>query len=148
MGNPSLFPFFSRCESSDIVVVQINPVVREGAPTTSQGILNRMNEITFNGSLLKEMRAIDFVTRLLDEGALKSDRYRRMHVHIIEKQDALKPLGASSKINGEWKFLCHLRDLGRATAHQWLSENFSELGERSTVDLPAMFHGIGIQHQG
>lgn len=148
MGNPVLFPFFYQTRCSDIVVVQINPLNRAETPKTSQEILNRMNEITFNGSLLKELRAIDFVTRLIDEGALSTDRYRRMRVHLIENQDALKPLGASSKLNAEWRFLKHLYEIGRTTAEDWLDRHRSDLGTRSTVDLREMFQGIGGRHTG
>ncbi len=148
MGNPALFPFHTGSDCADIVVIQINPVERKGVPRTPQEIQNRLNEIAFNSSLLKELRAIDFVDRLIDEGKLDETRYRRERIHIIENQDALIPLGASSKMNAEWAFLTHLRDLGRKTATQWLDTNFNDIGERSTVDLRAMFMGIGPQHQG
>jgi len=148
MGNPSLFPFHGETGTDDIVVVQINPIERRGAPRTPQEIQNRQNEISFNGSLLKELRAIDFVDRLIRQGKLSSDDYRQVRVHIIENQAALKPLGASSKMNAEWEFLTKLRDLGRDTATHWLDENFALIGERSTVDLRAMFQGIGAEHQG
>jgi len=143
MGNPSLFPFRDHTVTADIVVVQINPVERIGVPRTTQEIQNRLNEINFNSSLLKELRAIDFVTRLLDEGKLDEQHYRRERIHIIENQDELIPLGASSKINAEWKFLQHLRDVGRDTADRWIGENFDQIGVASTVDLPAMFNGTG-----
>jgi len=71
-----------------------------------------------------------------------------LNVHIVENQDALKPLGASSKLNAEWAFLTHLRDLGQETAGAWLDQHFSDLGKRSTVDLDAMFRNIGPQHNG
>lgn len=148
MGNPALFPFHTESESTDIVVVQINPVERKGVPRTPQEIQNRLNEIRFNSSLLKELRAIDFVDRLIDEGKLEEGRYRQMRVHVIENQEALKPLGASSKLNAEWAFLTHLRDLGRETAQDWLDRHLADVGTRSSVDLRAMFQGIGPQHQG
>ncbi|PKP70716.1 MAG: patatin [Alphaproteobacteria bacterium HGW-Alphaproteobacteria-4] len=148
MGNPSLFPFHAGSDTADIVVIQINPVVRKGTPRSAQEIQNRLNEISFNSSLLKELRAIDFVARLIEEGTLDGSKYRRERVHIIENQGALIPLGASSKMNAEWAFLTHLRDLGRDTATAWLAENFAAVGERGTVDLRAMFQGIGAQHQG
>ncbi len=148
MGNPSLFPLHAYSDCSDIVVVQINPIERKGAPKTAQEIMNRMNEISFNGSLLKELRAIDFVRRLIEEGKLSTDEYRNLRVHVIENQEALKPLGASSKLNAEWAFLCHLRDIGRETAVKWLKTNFNDLGKRSTVDLREMFQGIGAVHHG
>lgn len=141
MGNPSLFPFHAETDCDDIVVVQINPVERKDAPKTAHDIMNRINEISFNSSLLKEFRAIDFVSRLIHEGKLSSDDYRDMHVHVIENQKELAPLGASSKINAEWTFLKHLRDIGRKTARGWLKQNFDRIGESSTVDLRAMFQG-------
>ena len=148
MGNPSLFPFYGQTGTDDIVVIQINPVERKGTPKTPLEILNRMNEINFNSSLLKELRAIDFVDRLIRQGKLSADDYRQVRVHIIENQAKLNPMGASSKMNVEWAFLVMLRDLGRGTATRWLEENFNAIGERSTVNLREMFQGIGAQHQG
>jgi len=148
MGNPALFPFHTGSDCADIAVIQINPVERKGIPRTPQEIQNRLNEIAFNSSLLKELRAIDFVDRLVDEGKLDETKYRRERIHIIENQNALIPLGASSKMNAEWAFLMHLRDLGRETATRWLETHFEAIGVRSTVDLRAMFMGIGPQHQG
>lgn len=148
MGNPALFPFHSETDTADIIVVQINPIERRGIPKTAQEIQNRLNEISFNSSLLKELRAIDFVARLIEEGKLDEAHYRKERIHIIENQGALIPLGASSKMNAEWAFLTHLRDLGRETATDWLERHFDDLGERATVDLRAMFQGIGPQHQG
>ena len=148
MGNPALFPFHSGKNCADIAVIQINPVERKGVPHTPHEIQNRVNEIAFNSSLLKELRAIDFVDRLIREGCLDEKRYRRERIHIIENQEVLLPLGASSKMNTEWAFLTHLRDLGQETATQWLEANYSDIGERSTVDLRAMFMDIGAQHQG
>lgn len=143
MGNPALFPFREHTDTADIVVVQINPVERIGTPRTPQEIQNRLNEINFNASLLKELRSIEFVTRLLDEGALDDKKYRRERIHIIENQDQLIPLGASSKVNAEWKFLTHLRDIGRETAARWIETHLDQVGIASTVDLREMFEGTG-----
>ena len=148
MGNPVLFPFHDQSDCADVVIVQINPIERKGAPKTARDILNRMNEITFNGSLLKELRSIDFVRRLIADGKLDSRQYRQVNVHIVEAQDELRPLGASSKLNAEWAFLRHLFDIGRRAADRWLAESFDSIGRQSTVDLRAMFEGIGSVHQG
>ncbi len=148
MGNPALYPFHGQTGTDDIVVIQINPIERKGTPKTPQEIQNRMNEISFNGSLLKELRAIDFVDRLIREGKLSKDDYRQVRVHIIENQAELMPMGASSKMNTEWAFLTKLRDMGRETATRWLDETIPFIGERGTVDLREMFQGIGGQHQG
>lgn len=141
MGNPALFPFFDTSRSDDVIIVQINPVFRQGAPRSAREIVNRMNEITFNSSLLREFRAIDFVGRLLDEGKLDRESYKQVLVHRISAEEHINPLGASSKMNAEWAFLRHLFDIGRATADAWLAENFRHLGKRSTLDLRAMYQG-------
>ncbi|MBR2515578.1 MAG: patatin-like phospholipase family protein [Halomonas sp.] len=148
MGNPSLFPFHGETGTNDILVIQINPIERKGAPLNSQDIQNRMNEISFNSSLLKELRGIDFVDRLIRQGKLSADEYHQVRVHVVENQAELIPLGASSKMNAEWTFLTKLRDLGRETVTHWLDENFAYIGERSSVDLRQIFQGIGAQHQG
>lgn len=141
MGNPSLFPFHDQEESADIVVVQINPIERKGVPKSPMEIRNRMNEISFNASLLKEFRSIDFVARLLEEGKIDPGSYRQENLHIIENQEALRPLGASSKLNSEWQFLTLLRDIGRQSAADWLDRHHEDIGKRSTVDLRSMFQG-------
>lgn len=141
MGNPVLYPFFHRCASHDIVVVQINPIRRPGAPKTAHGILNRVNEITFNASLLREYRAIDFVTRLLDQGHLDPEHYHRMLLHRIEAEEELNPLGSSSKMNAEWPFLEHLFKLGQASARTWLDAHYDDIGERPSIDLRSAYQG-------
>ena len=148
MGNPALFPFHGQTGCGDIVVIQINPIERKGAPKTPQDIQNRVNEISFNGSLLKELRAIDFVDRLIRQGKLSEENYHQVRVHIIGNEEKMKPLGASSKMNAEWAFLTWLRDTGRETATRWLDETYPLIGERSSVDLNEMFQGIGGEHQG
>src|SRR3546814_8528111 len=117
MGNPALFPFFNASESDDVIVVQINPIFRRGAPKSAREILNRVNEITFNSSLLREFRAIDFVSRLIDEGKLDRETYKQVLVHRISAEEHINPLGASSKMNAEWAFLQHLFDIGRSEEH-------------------------------
>lgn len=148
MGNPVLFPFHDSTECRDIVIVQINPIERKGAPRTARDILNRMNEITFNGSLLKELRSVDFVRRLIEQGKLDRRHYKELNIHIVEAQERLSLLGASSKLNAEWAFLRHLFKIGRAAADRWIGRHFNDIGERSTVDIRAMFQGIGALHHG
>jgi NTE family protein len=139
MGNPVLFPFFRHCRSDDVVVVQINPIIRQGTPKTARDILNRVNEITFNSSLLREFRAIDFVDRLLEEGRIDKSKYKHVLVHRIDADEQITPLGASSKMNAEWPFLSHLYDVGRTAAKAWLNENFEDLGKRSTLNIRELF---------
>ena len=143
MGNPPLYPFFYNSPASDIVIVQINPIVREGEPKTAAEIQNRVNEITFNSSLLHELRSIDFVTRLLEDGKLDPDEYRKMNLHIIQSRKRMRALDASSKLNSEWAFLRHMFEIGRTAAASWLKWHYDDIGNRSTVDIRQMFSGRG-----
>jgi NTE family protein len=139
MGNPAIFPLIYKCESRDIVVLHINPMERMETPTTARDILNRINEISFNSSLMREMRAIAFVTKMIDDGVIEEGRMKRMLIHAIEAQDFMRDLGVSSKMNADWEFLTHLRDVGRERAEQWLETNFDALNTRTTVDLGALY---------
>jgi NTE family protein len=145
MGNPVLFPFFYASKSSDILIVQINPIERQGVPRSAHEIVNRVNEISFNSSLLAELRSVDFVRRMLAEGRLDGEKYRALNIHIIEQQHAAAMFGASSKFNAERAFLTHLFEIGRKAAEEWLTANFDSVGERSTVDIRRMFLGDGYE---
>jgi NTE family protein len=124
-----------------VFIVQINPIKRPGVPKSAREILNRMNEITFNASLLRELRSVDFVTRLMDEGHLKGTGYRRVLVHMIGDEAALSGLGASSKLNTEAAFLEMLFQKGRRATDNWLVQHFGDVGERSTVNIRELFMG-------
>ncbi|MCW5745293.1 MAG: patatin-like phospholipase family protein [Alphaproteobacteria bacterium] len=139
MGNPSLFPLIYGTQSRDVVIVQVNPLECDKVPTTAPAIMNRLNEISFNSSLMREMRAVAFVTDLIDCGKLDAREYRRMNVHWIESEARMKGLGVSSKLNAEWPFLVYLKEIGRKAADDWLAQHFDAIGERSTVDIKAKF---------
>jgi NTE family protein len=141
MGNPPLWPLFDHANSHDVVLVQINPFYRKGAPTKARDIFSRLNEITFNASLLRELRSIDFITSLLEAGRLEGTGYRPVYLHMIGDEAALSALGASSKLNAEEAFLQVLFERGRAAADQWLATCFAGVGERSTLDLDVVFAG-------
>ncbi|MFZ5617433.1 MAG: patatin-like phospholipase family protein [Pseudomonadota bacterium] len=144
MGNPVLYPFFYCATSNDIVIVHVNPLDRDKVPVTASDILNRINEISFNSSLLRELRAIAFVHKLRDEGWLKDeyrDRLRDIRIHSIRSDQSLVDLSVASKFSVDWRFLSTLKERGRAIADEWLDNNFSAIGERSSVDIRAMFDG-------
>ncbi len=139
MGNPAIFPLIYNCESRDIVIVHINPLVREEVPRTAMEILNRVNEISFNSSLMREMRAICFVTRLIDEYAINGNHLKRVYIHRISADEVMKKFGVSSKLNADWSFLIHLHSAGRQYADAWIEESFDRLGVESTVDIRAQY---------
>jgi NTE family protein len=138
MGNPALFPLIYNCKSTDIVTVHINPLFRKEVPRAAADILNRINEISFNSSLMREMRAIAFANKLVGRGALHGE-IKTMLIHAIEAEAFMKDLGVVSKFNADWEFLTHLRDVGRARADEWLAANFLHLGTRSTIDIHARY---------
>jgi NTE family protein len=135
MGNPAIYPLIYKCQSRDVVIVHINPLMREGTPKTAQEILNRINEISFNSSLMREMRVIHFVTKLIDEGKIADGEMKRMLIHSISDDAMMRSLSVTSKLNADWEFLTHLRDVGRARAEVWLAESFDRLGKETTVDF-------------
>jgi NTE family protein len=139
MGNPPIYPLIYETQTCDVLIIRINPIQIDKVPTTAYEILDRVNTLSFNSSLMREMRAIDFVTRLIDEGALDSSRYRRILIHSIDAEAEMSRLGASSKFNANWGFLRELFDLGRARADAWLDANFDALGTRSSTDITKTF---------
>ncbi len=139
MGNPAIFPLIYDCESRDVVIVRITPIRRDEVPKTTGEILNRINELTFNSSLMREVRAIAFVTRLIDERVVKRRRLKRILIHDIDAEPYMVRLAYSSKLNVDWSFLVHLRDVGRESAERWIKANFDKLGIESSIDLRADF---------
>ncbi len=135
MGNPVLFPFFDVTGSEDILLVQINPIERIATPKTARQIANRVNEITFNASLLSELRAIGFVSRLLREGKISREEYRDIRMHRVDAPDELKKLSASTKLNAEPDFLNHLMELGRGAAQAWIDSGMEKVGKEAGIDL-------------
>jgi NTE family protein len=146
-GNPPLWPLFYETECRDAVIIQINPIERKGTPQSPMEITNRMDEISFNAPLLAELRAADFVARLIEEGALKGKRYRREFLHRIGGDGELETFGAETKDDVNWSFLKSLRDLGREATKAWLEENFDSIGVRSTLDVAKTLRKPGSSNQ-
>lgn len=142
MGNPALWPLIYQCKSPDVLLVQLNPVERDEVPYSATDIINRLNEITFNSSLLAELRAIRFVGRLVREGRLK-EGYKDMHLHMVHRPPEMETMDASSKLNTEWEFFQYLHLLGRDAAERWLKRNYAKIGREGTVDIGGEFLGNG-----
>ncbi|MEO7401790.1 MAG: patatin-like phospholipase family protein [Polaromonas sp.] len=134
-GNPALHPLLYKCKSRDIMLVQINPIKRAELPTQPGGIADRVNEITFNAGLVAEMRAIDFVKRLLAEGRLDPAQYKDVLMHRIDGGEALEKFSASSKASTGAKLIYALRDLGILCAREWLAKRYKMLGVECSVNI-------------
>jgi NTE family protein len=140
-GNPVIFPFFRTTSTEDVLVVEINPPERKSTPTSASEIMNRINEITFNSSLIDEFRAIDFVARLIDQGRLPRGtgpgEYRRINVHRIVLDRFGTHFDAFSKLSTDYDFFDMLHLSGKRAARRFLDEHFDDIGVKSTVDLQA-----------
>lgn len=137
-GNPALYPLINNRASQDIVVVQINPIVRRELPRSAREIINRVNEVSFNSSLIKELRGIAMVQRIAGEYGIDLG-HRQTFLHIIHAEEQVQDLAASSKMNAEWAYLQKLFGYGRQWAQDWLDANFDAIGVRSTLDLDEIF---------
>lgn len=134
MGNPVLFPLIDESCARDLIIIQVNPITRNELPRTAAEITNRLNEITFNASLVREISSILLLKRLIDEANPEHVRFTDTRLHRISANDAVLELSVSSKFNAEWGFLNYLHDVGYAAADRWIVRNFDMIGRSSTID--------------
>ncbi|SHG02588.1 NTE family protein [Kaistia soli DSM 19436] len=140
-GNPTITPLVRDLESDDTILVPINPVERPGTPRSAAEILNRLNEVSFNSVLLKELRMVALLRQVADPGNTEGAQWARMRIHMI-RNDVMASLGYSSKLNAEWPFLTMLRDEGRNAASEFLTLHGDDIGRRSTLDLDRLLEGV------
>ena len=140
-GNPTITPLVRECTSKDTILVQINPVERAGTPRTARDILNRLNEVSFNAVLLKELRMIALLRQVANPGDCEGALWAAMRIHRVASEQ-MTELGYSSKLNAEWDFLCLLRDEGRRSAEFFLATHGEALGRRSSLDLDLLLKNV------
>lgn len=138
-GNPALFPLFVPDLPDDIVIVNINPLVRDEVPKDAPAILNRINEISFNSSLLRELRAINFVKRLVADGTVPKGTMKDVLVHMIADDELMTELGLASKTVPSAGIIVALKQAGRGAADKFLRDHGHTIGIRSSVDMPVMY---------
>jgi NTE family protein len=139
MGNPSLWPLIYKTGCADVMLVQINPLERKGTPKHAMDIINRVNEISFNSSLIAEMRAINFVKKLVEAGKLDRKDYTDVRMHRVIPPQGLHEMNASSKMNASWDFFQLLHSIGRDEMEKWLKKNKKAIGHHATVDIDTHF---------
>ena len=140
-GNPTITPLVRECASHDTLLVAVNPVERQGTPRSAREILDRLNEVSFNATLLKELRMIALLRQVADAGSGEGAQWAGMRIHLISSK-TIDELGASSKFNAEWDFLSMLRDEGRRCAESFLASHGASIGKRSTLDLDLLLKEI------
>ncbi|MDR0555849.1 MAG: patatin-like phospholipase family protein [Holosporaceae bacterium] len=139
IGNPVIYPLIYDCETPDIMIIKLNPTHRNKLPTSASEIGDRLNEITNNTSIMREMRSMHFITKLIDDGIVAPGKLKRCHVHLIEDEKAFHELGWSSKLNTDSRFLSCLFDAGRKSTDKWLEKNYDKIGKESTADVADEF---------
>jgi len=140
-GNPTITPLVRECSSQDTILVQINPVERKKSPRAASEILNRLNEVSFNAVLLKELRMIALLRQVANPGDSEGAQWAGMRIHHVASE-MMTELGASSKLNAEWEFFCLLRDEGRRSAQSFLETHAMDIGRRSTLDLDVLLQSV------
>jgi NTE family protein len=147
VGNPALYPLFAPTQTEDLLLVQINPLIRRGTPKSKDEIIGRINEITFNSSLMAELQGIEFIGKLIDQGKLRRGtapgEYRRIHIHRIVLDSSAKELDEASKLNTDFDFFEMLRKNGKRAMRRFLDEHYDDIGTKSTVDVDAE---LNLQH--
>jgi NTE family protein len=141
-GNPALWPLFYETETSDLCVIHINPIERKKVPTTPYEIDNRINEISFNATLLSELRAISFVKKLIENDWLKAthkNKLKNIRMHAIRADVELQKMSVGTKFDTGWRHLTRLRDRGRRAAKGWLSDHYAAIGRKQTIDIHEEF---------
>ena len=139
IANPAVYPLIESCPTNDIVIIQLTRTYCHELPTTKAGITDRLKEITYNGCLVREMRAIYFITKLIDQGLIDKKKMKRLNMHLIKNEDTFKNLNLSSALNTDWDFLTMLFEEGRRTAETWIKENYDHVGAESSMVNTALF---------
>lgn len=139
VGNPAIYPLIYECETPDIMIIQLTVMTRQRLPMTAQQIMDRHKEITYNACLMREMRSINFISHLIDDGLLDSEKVKRLRIHLIRNDDIFSDLELSSAMDSDWKFLDMLYQSGKKTAARWLQENYDHIGVKTTAEIEKDF---------
>ncbi|MEI8295615.1 MAG: patatin-like phospholipase family protein [Alphaproteobacteria bacterium] len=134
IANPGIFPLIENTDAQDVVLVQLTKTYCDKLPKTRHDIVNRFKEITYNGCLVREMRAIHFITKMIDDGVVVPGKLKRINMHVIKNEEAFKDFNLSSAMNTDWDFLQGLFEAGQKTATQWIKNNFEHIGKKTSLD--------------
>lgn len=139
VGNPAIYPLIYECDTPDVMVIQLTAMHREGLPKTAREIIDRHKEITYNACLMREMRSINFISKLRDDGLLDPKKIKRLNIHLIRNAETFSELEISSALNTDWSFLEHLYNEGRKTGKDWLEQHYDDIGVRTTAQIQQDF---------
>lgn len=135
IGNPAVYPLIYNCETPDVMIIQIRRVHDPEMPVTAHDIQNRLGEITQNSCLTREIRAIDFVTKLIDNGTIEKGKLKRVNLHLIRDDAFFGGIDRASGFCADPDFLEYLFKAGRRCGKRWIEENFDNIGKKSTAEI-------------
>ena len=140
-GNPAICPFLRATSTEDVLVVQIYPRRRAQAPVSTRAIMSRVSELTFNASLLSELRAVEFVGKLIDQDRLPrgtgQGEFRRLRLHRVAMEEPGGAFDTRSKLNTDFEFFESLHKLGQRATRRFLDAHFDDIGRRATIGIEA-----------
>ena len=139
IGNPAMFPLFEQTQCTDLMLIQIDSIDYNKVPTKISEILDRATDISFNSSLMREMRAISFVTKIIEKGFDDDGRLIKTNIHYISTGDLMNQYSGSSKMNVDWDWLCYLKENGRINADAWIREHYEKIGRENSCDINCIF---------
>ncbi|MDQ3059581.1 MAG: patatin-like phospholipase family protein [Pseudomonadota bacterium] len=143
-ANPAIYPLFYECSSTDILMVLLTPLKHKGTPHSAQEIKDRILELAFNSTFLREMRmfahAREYAKASLFQLGRFERRLARVNFHVIDAQEQMHLLKTETKLAANMRFFDMLCTLGRARAKLWLQTHHGQIGKRSTVDLAELFY--------
>jgi NTE family protein len=139
IGNPAMFPLFEQTQCTDLMLIQIDSIDYNKVPTRMPDIIDRATDISFNSSLMREMRAISFVTKIIEKGFDDGGRLIKTNIHYISTGNLMNQYNGSSKLNVDWDWLCYLREKGKMQADAWIRDHYGSIGRKSSCDVNCIF---------
>ncbi len=139
-ANPPIVPLVLDDTHEDVILVTINPIQREKVPESPARIPDRLSEMAFNQTLVKDMRAIALLKAELAGrppvgGVPFIEAISNLRLHEIQNEDAMRSFSAKSRVFPSWDLLSDLHELGTETARHWSATHRDALGVASTARL-------------
>jgi len=139
VGNPAIYPLIYNCPTRDIAIIQITQAHRELIPNTADAIADRHQEITYNACLMHEIRAIYFISKMVEKGIVNDKSIKILNLHVIRDREFFEELDLSTAMNTDWNFLLQLFEAGKRSGEKWLEDHYDDIGVRSSAQIEEDF---------
>lgn len=130
LGNPAIFPVLYECSACDVVLVETLRLGRPRPPASAAEILARVVEVASVAALVRELRAIEFVSDLAHRcPAALPPGVREVHVHRIAPHPALGQMEDVSSLRADLPYFRRLHALGYEAGEHWLERDFGAIAD-------------------